>query len=398
MAPPSQGRDHPGAGAPLPLPSHPYEPLRSLGPRYWLLDYRSEGPLGLGPELAVRTDGGDAVGFHAYRAAVRFALRRRPVEPSAELSWRVRRAQVPWSLWLYHRVEARGGLSVGGRRRRWLARAAGGELSADYAVPAAGTFGAHRLAGGLAVEYLARAAPFGGRLDPNEPPPRLPTLGWGTRLRAAWSFADVTRQAWDVTSSEGYRLALSAAWREPLLGGRRRSLALRWAAAGYLRAPWHRLHVLAVRYGGGAGLAWDDGPPPRFGLGGFGERPLLDVVLGAPPLGGVALRGYEPWARSGAWFGLLQTEWRFPLLRPMLGWRTLPLFLRRVWGTLFVDVGEAADGLPERDDWGLGLGAELHADVLLGYYLPLSLRAGLAWGVLGEGGGTSFYVHVGQAF
>ncbi len=395
LAPP-RGRDVRASGAEEAhsLRSSPYEPLQTMGPRYWRLDYRSLGVLGLGPELTVRTDGGDVVGFHRYELTVRAPLAVR-VDPSLELSWRVRRRTVPWGLYAWHRVEARGGLSVGGRRRRWLGRSLGIDVSADYTFR--GTFSSHWLFGGASVGWLGKAAPFGGRLDPNDPPPRLPQRGWGSRLRVGWRWSNVTRQPWDISESFGSRTALSVRWSEPALGGRERTLAVQWAVSGFLRAPWHRLHVLALRYGGGMGGGWGGASAPVFSVGGFPERPLLDVVLGGEQTGGVALRGHPPAGRFGSQFHLGQFEWRFPLLRPMAGWATLPLFLRRLWGTLFVDVGDAFDGSFEPLRLAVGLGAQVHADVLLGYHLPLSLRAGFAWGV-GEGGGPAFYFHAGRPF
>ncbi len=377
-----------------PLLGRSYEPLDTLGPRYWRVDYLGLGSLGLGPELAVRTDGGDVVGFHRYEASVRVPLGAW-VDPSAELAWRFRRSVVPIGFHGWHRVGLFGGLSVGGRRRRWLGRSVGVEGAADYTFR--GTFSFHRLSGGVSLGWLGKAAPFGGRLDPNDPPPRLPRLGWGSRVRLGWQWSNVTRRAWDISDSFGGRAAVSAVWTEPVLGGRERTLSLRWGVSRFLRAPWRADHVIALRYGGGVGFGWGGASAPVFALGGFPERSLFDVLSGAPGLGGVALRGHPAAGRLGSRFHLGQVEWRFPLARPMAGWSTLPLFLRRLWGTLFVDVGDAFDGAFDPLHLAVGVGAQLHADVLLGYYLPMSLRAGFAWG-LGEGGERAFYLHAGRPF
>jgi len=101
------------------------------------------------------------------------------------------------------------------------------------------------------------------------------------------------------------------------------------------------------------------------------------------------LRGY----RSGSFFGeayVLGTfEYRFPMLDVETGAWTLPVYLRRLHAALFTDVGDAwmpfKDGpfLPQNHPFALhtGVGAELRAEVVLGYILPTDIRFGCAHGV-----------------
>lgn len=194
----------------------------------------------------------------------------------------------------------------------------------------------------------------------------------------------------------------------------------RGAVGGYWRLPWTRHTVLAGRLAGGAARGSLGGRAP-FRLGGL----ALDDVGG--PTGSVLaiggqdeLRGYQPGGLFGNGFVLANVELRVPLFRPDLGRTTWPLFLRRINGALFVDAGDAFDigGTPEvashrlaLDTLRFGTGAEVRIELVLGYYIPVELRFGVAQGLgalfgTWEGGHpvrdpeatTQYYLTVGPAF
>jgi hypothetical protein len=100
-----------------------------------------------------------------------------------------------------------------------------------------------------------------------------------------------------------------------------------------------------------------------------------------------ALRGYAEGSFEGTGFVLANGELRFPLGAPLLGRTTWPLFLRRVHGAVFADLGETFDrpgepslaGHPlDVEELRLGVGAEIRLELVLGYYLMTDLRIGLA--------------------
>ena len=109
------------------------------------------------------------------------------------------------------------------------------------------------------------------------------------------------------------------------------------------------------------------------------------------------MRGYPANSVFGDRFHLLQTEYRFPLTRVLRGPGTVPLFFDRMWGLVFVDVGNAYFGPLVLSELRKGVGAELHMDFTIGYTQPLSLRIGFAYG-LDEGGGAQFYLAFGRPF
>ena len=90
---------------------------------------------------------------------------------------------------------------------------------------------------------------------------------------------------------------------------------------------------------------------------------------------------------EGTGFALGNLELRFPLAGPELGHSTWPVFLRRVHGAVFADLGDAFDlqgtlpfaGHPFRwDELRLGAGAELRLELALGYFAVTDLRLGVA--------------------
>lgn len=154
--------------------------------------------------------------------------------------------------------------------------------------------------------------------------------------------------------------------------------------------------MLSFRYAG----AYGTGPRtsrPYFAVGGFPDTSILDGLVDGIVLGGVALRGYAPSSRVGTQYHLLQTEYRFLLWRPQWGPGLAPFFLNRLWGSAFVDYGNAFSGDFTLSGFRTGVGGELLTDFTIGYTQTFTLRIGVAQG-LDEGGVTQVYVNLGNPF
>jgi hypothetical protein len=319
-------------------------------------------------------------------------LERRDVH--ADIRWNYNRSVVPFSLRLFRNVGPRGGLVVAGEERPWAAQTYGGELSVFYSFPARL---AHESIGlSYSLSYVDKAEPFGGRLDPNDPPPTLPRTGFLGTLRVNWSYSDTYGVAHDVSTSGGRAFWIGLGVSDKWLLSDFTGVSAGFGAAQYVKMPWHDLHVLALRYGGGLS-AGPNGRRTVFSVGGFPDVDLVDGILDEAILGGVALRGFDPSSRTGTQFHLLQVEYRFPLLRLEQGIGTLPAYLYRLSGALFADYGDAFYGAIDFDSFRLGLGGQLLLDFTLGYILPFTLRTGVAQG-LGETGRTQVYAHIGVPF
>lgn len=371
------------------FPSEPYDPLPTLLPRAYLLDLT---PDAFGQQLGISVIGGDVVGFHSYSLRMGIGLDRGDV--TFDASYTYNRIPTAYSQRLFRNVSPRGGLRVGGHERRWLEDAWGTESRVSYSWGRALSYESVALSHSLA--YLDKAEPFGGRLDPTTPPPQLPEIGWFSSAHLGWSHSTVERHTYDISPSRGRSISLDVGVSHPILGSRFRSVSTSWAFTQYLTMPWLDHHVLALRYGGGLS-GGDLGRRGLYSVGGYPDASIRDGLIDNIVLGGVALRGYPAYDRAGTQFHLVQAEYRFPIVHIDRGVETLPVYLNRAYGTLFVDWGDAFYGHPVLADFRFGIGAELFVDFTLGYFLQFTLRIGAARG-LSEGGATQFYAHLGVPF
>jgi len=143
----------------------------------------------------------------------------------------------------------------------------------------------------------------------------------------------------------------------------------------YLHFPWPH-HVLLAR--GFAGTSSGDVVPQRaFQLG--GDNPG-DVII---PLDqdAVFLRGYPANEFRGRKAALASLEYRFPIQNMETGIGNGPLFFRRFHGAVFAETGNAWDEGLQGRDFKSAVGAEARLDLYLAYYLPLTLRLGVAHGL-----------------
>jgi hypothetical protein len=165
----------------------------------------------------------------------------------------------------------------------------------------------------------------------------------------------------------------------------------------YIRLPGR--HALALRWLAGHGTGF----PRPFRLGGIATEqyghPLALPTQALFNQRQFALRGYP--SGLGTLFGdqviLVAAEWRFPLALIERGTMAPPLGIHKIYGDVFVNGGEAwYDGLPKEDlRWGAG--AELHTEVVLGYWITLDTRLGFAKG-FDAGGEQQLYLTVGTSY
>ena len=153
--------------------------------------------------------------------------------------------------------------------------------------------------------------------------------------------------------------------------------------------PFTRHVVLATRLSGALAHGSLGGSPP-FSLGGIPPT----TCWRSPPLQAFSpsdqLRGYPTGLFEGNGTASASVELRFPLFTPELGYSTAPLFLRRVHGALFADLGEAFVQGTERGYAGadfhwkrlrVGAGAELRLETAFAYWLLADVRLGVARGL-----------------
>jgi outer membrane protein assembly factor BamA len=155
--------------------------------------------------------------------------------------------------------------------------------------------------------------------------------------------------------------------------------------------------VIAIRASGGR-TSGDRGSGRVFLLGG-GATNLSLINFGSDAMS--LLRGFAANSFAGTRLALVNAEYRLPIVRPQRGFGTWPLFLQTVHAALFADAGDAWSTTFRTRDLKTSFGAELSADVVAGYVLPLTVTAGGAWGRDGSRaapGGATWYARVGRAF
>jgi hypothetical protein len=368
----------------LALHSKAYEPLETLWPRAYGVSLSDDG---FGPQVLVSVEAEDAVGYYRYAGSLGVGTVRGNV--NATLSFSLQRAPLPIGLRAFHVTGPRDGLAVEGESRRWVAAETGGSVGVSYPLPA--RLHSESLALDYSLSYLAKAAPFGGRIDPNDPPPTFPNTGWRGELGARWQWSDVTRTTYDISASGGRTLWFGVRLIHPLLGAQFEALSTNWGIAQYLEMPWLRHHVLALRYAGGLSTS------RVFGVGGYPVQDYIQAVLDFAFLGGVALRGYPPGVRVGRQLHLVQSEYRFPIVDPDVGLGLFPAYLSRIWGAVFFDAGNAFDDAFDVTNFAFGVGAELYLRFIIAYRQAIDIRVGIARG-LSEGGETQAYLHLGSPF
>ena len=99
-----------------------------------------------------------------------------------------------------------------------------------------------------------------------------------------------------------------------------------------------------------------------------------------------ALRGYRPAQRSGNSFYLSSFEYRMPLVWLDRGFRTVPLFLRYMSASVYMDVGHVFDDFTQVGQIPmLGMGAELKGSVVVSWGQGLTIRTGYGFSPRGDG-------------
>lgn len=153
----------------------------------------------------------------------------------------------------------------------------------------------------------------------------------------------------------------------------------------YINLPWSH-HVLLARAFVGASTG-EIIPQRAFQLG--GDDPG-DITIQVDQQD-IHLRGYPINAFRGQRAALATIEYRFPVQNMEHGWDTKAVFFRRLHGALFIEAGNAWDGTFHGSDLKRGIGMEARFDIYFAYYIPVTLRLGIARG-LDERGETVTYL------
>jgi hypothetical protein len=387
-AQPVRGSQTPREAPRLPE-SQGYSPWATLVPRYWEPVITADSDH---VNIGARTGSTDALGRHAYSAGVVFAARRPAttvgLPEASRADWDLYYAYDRW--WPTFFASAAGttdrvSISIAGSSAFLAADSRSLEFFGGMYVP---------------VRRLRNSQGFLLGISTNDQRVDLGTHEiHRTRnaARVAWSFASSRRYGYSVSPEHGVRLGLTAEQTLPALGADGR--ATTWTADARAYLPGGFPHaVFAVR--GVLGSSTGHRASRRVFAAGGPDTPASMLTFDHAALG--LLRGISDDDLAGTAIAGASADYRFPLWRIERGRGAWPLFLNTLHGAVFADVvrtGAALDGL-DRRAWSTG--AEISADVTLGFGLRMTATAGAAWthdaGRLSDPGRAAFFVRTGYAF
>ena len=370
------------AATPFPQRITSYVPWKYMYPHAWTLGSLGD-VFGLGQTFQVLTSVNDPAGLHFFAFNFLFPT---TGSPSGQISYTYYRLWPALSLSVAKTDLVTNGLIVDNQNLNYLQRTL--SLSASASLPVLRTADASANLS-FAYDYSAygpiSAIPVG---EPTGAITIKPEIGPYADLQMSWAFSNAHHWQYSISNQEGRGVSLNLRLSDPTLGGRFRSTQVSWSWTEYFTPPWARLHALAFITQGGFGIG---DKRQFFGLGGFASQDVLrGVLLNQQQF--AFLRGYPVNVVTGDSYLVASGEYRAPLLWIERGYGTFPLYLRRVWGTAFVDAGDAFQGPFQAGKVKTDAGVEAHLEFMLFYYLDSQIQLGYARGFQAGGGNQLYFV------
>jgi hypothetical protein len=369
------------------LPDADYSPLDTLQPTSWT-------PIVETGNAQVRVGAGisgyDVLGYHAYAATASWLV------SSPEGATSPGAATPDWQVYyLYDRWRPSFYISAASDTSFFAG------LATDAGTPTSATRRERQIEGGLIfpirrtrVQHIARLAAVRAMADY--------TIGASvfsrdrTPVRGSWETSTARAYGYSISREDGVAAGATVELVRRSLGSFADATTTTGDARAYLPglAPHH---VVAVRIAGGASIG-DATVGRTFLLG--GESPGNGVVdLGSSAF--TLLRGFGPNTFAGSHIAVANAEYRWPIARPQRGHGTWPLFLHTLHAAVFADAGHAWTRAFESRAIKSSAGAQLSADVVAGFFAPLTFTVGAAWGHDGSGAvgdRVTTYFRVGKGF
>jgi hypothetical protein len=401
---PNDRPDPPPEPPPIAWRRGPYRPLSTLAPRSYTLEY---GPGNYSANsITLSARGADVAGFHAVGASLNVDLA--APAPRVNLDYAFRRLPVDLGVRFFSSVVPRSGYRIAGRELSYDELALGMTSSLSYTVPR--EFSNQSFGLSYSISSFRGKLPVStSAIDPYGTVTVKPPQGMLGIVHLGYGFSNVEGALDNAGSAiRGFSSRLSVDYASPATGGDFSLHAFEASVSGYIPMPWPGLHTLAIRVAGGVA----GGDYPRSGyyfVGGYDLETysVIDTVTTGVYDAAFVLRGYAPRSVGGRAYVLQNLEYRFPIVKPDRGLSTLPLYLRRIDGNVFVDYGGAFDRLDldqisffsnhaiiNSPQLHTSVGLELWLGLTLGYFLNTQLRFGYAYGFSGKAipGGQLYFV------
>ncbi len=405
LPPPGDRPDPPAEPPAVPFKRYRYQPLPTLRPYNYMFDY-APGSFG-GNALTITAQGRDVVGHHALSGSIRVDSGA-PL-PEFTLDYRYGRLPFDLNVQLSNRVTPRAGFRINNTEPEYVERSYG--LRSGISYTHRGEFASQTVGLSYRATILDADLPVAsaGPLDPYAEPSSDPRdMGLIATVHLGYTVSLVEHSFVSAGPARGFYLTLGLDAGDQVTGSSESVYAASYRLQGYVPMPWPGAHTLAFRSSG----AMSAGTYSRRGtyyVGGYDleRHDLLASVMDGVFNGAFALRGYPPGAYRGATYMLQNLEYRFPMTEPDFGPSTLPVYLRRVDGNLFLDYGGAwgtmdyesiellhEGALIHADDLHTAAGAELWLGTTLAYLLDVQFRLGFAYGFSADAlpGGQWYFV------
>ncbi|WP_437811359.1 BamA/TamA family outer membrane protein [Sorangium sp. So ce1078] len=400
--PPTDRPDPPTEPSAVRLERSPYNPFPTLAPRAITLDY-APGSYGSNA-LTVSVTGSDIVGRHSVFGE----LTVQPDAPAPTFLFGYTYGRLPIDLGVraYYAMSPRGGYRISGRNVTYDERSIGIVSGVSY--PIRGEFSRQSLSASFSSVAFKGQLPIGDKLDPYAPRTVLPPQGTLNLAHIGYGFSNAEGSVEAAGAPRGLSLNAGLDYAGPETGSSYTTYAFSTALSAYVAMPWSGDHTLAFRVAG----AVSGGNFPRgaaYAVGGYDleNLTLVDTLLTGVTNSSFTLRGYAPGVMAGRSYFSQTFEYRVPVLQPDRGLSTLPLYLRRIDASLFLDHGGAFNRF-EMDDLALftqgsllyspqlhtSIGGEVWLSLTAGYVLSSQLRFGYAYGLspLAIPGGQIYFV------
>lgn len=369
-------------------PTRPYSPFATLRPTSWYPVIESDGDqIRAGAAVAAY----DALGYHFYAASATWLVASPANAP------RPTAATTPdwFASYAYDRWQPTFWLAA----KQSTSFLAGPATEAD--TPSTAALREREIDGGIVfpirhtrLSHTASVS-FLRAVDYYTLPDRSFSRSRGA-ARAAWATTSAHTYGYSISPEGGLNAGATVEADRPGLGAFASATTITGDVRGYLPsfAPHH---VFAVRLAGGRATG-DPTVRRTFRLGGPGpDASVIDFGRGAISV----LRGFSANTFAGSHVALMNVDYRFPIVRPQRGHGTWPLFLHTVHAAVFGDAGHAWTRAFHADAIKTSIGAELSANIVLGYFFPVTATVGAARGHDGSGtvaDRTTLYLRVGRAF
>lgn len=326
----------------------------------------------------------DLTSFHGL--SLNMIVEQEKPELQGSLAYSYGRLPFDAAVSLFRTITPRGGYALGAYKPIVVQETTGFASSIAYTQRAAADSRSY-----VVTHSLARTGaelPFPTeKLDPFETP-SFPARGLASSVHLGYSYTNAERYLWSVGNERGFTFGLNLDVTDSVLGSDFQGFATNGDFTVYQVVPWLKHHSVALHAGAGtSGGAF----PGRgaFYVGSFVDLPIVDTVRNVLIQGGITLRGYPPVIVAGRSYSLGNLEYRFPIANIDRGPSTLPIFVNRISGNVFLDYGSAFDQL-DVAKFKTGTGGELWFDTTLGYVLSFTFRLGYARG-LASGGVDKLY-------